>query len=164
MANPTAKTSRAVALTVVSIAIFLGFIQALLGTIALTPLVNADYHRELKITYNAFAQSLTFLHAYVSKAVLALSLKYAHAGIQILAGLTLCATTFVSLKLVQLANYSLIFANLIFLVLQVYVGNTIERIAPTLVFTTLLTSRLILVEQGSKRVVPIKSKSGKKRA
>lgn len=159
--STSTRHSRAISLSILALAAILGVIHAFIGTVALTPVVSADYHRELKLTFNAFAKSLTFLHSYIDKGKLGLLLRYILSVCQISTGIILAANNVLPPFIAILGNYGLLIVNLIFLVLQFNVGATIDRIAPTLVFCVLLVARLVLIEQSSKKVKPVKAKQSK---
>lgn len=149
-------------IVIYSLGVFLGLLHIFFGVIALTPSVSLDYHREVKINYNAFAKSLSFLHEYVDKASLALQLRYIISFSQLIFGALLVENGHFGV-FGKIGNYALIVLDLIYLFFQFSVGSSYERIAPMIVFTVLLLTRLVFVEQNSKKVkVGVKTRNAGK--
>jgi len=144
------KYPSATTLTIFSLGLFLGILHIFLGLISLSPLISHDYHREMKINYNAFAKSLTFIAQFVDKTNLAQCLRYLISISQVLFGLCLLDTGYLH-PVGKIGNYALVFVDHFFLFLQLSVGSSYERIAPTIVFALLLITRLIIIEQSAKK-------------
>lgn len=160
--STTTKFPRATVITIYSLGSFLGLLHIFLGVIALTSSISQDYHRELKINYNSFAKVLTFLHQFVDKAVLAFYLRYAISIAQATFGAFLLENGHFG-PLGKVGNYGLIVLDLNYLILQLSVGSPFERLAPTIVFTVLLVTRLLIVEQCARKHKPnIKTRSSGK--
>lgn len=145
-----AKYPKATIITIYSLGIFLGLLHVFLGVIALTPMVNHDYHREMKINYNAFAKSLSFLHDFVDRVKLAMFLRFFMAAAQTIFGALLVENGHFGLP-TKVGNYGLLAVDLVFLFFQLIVGSSYERIAPTIVFSVLLITRLMIIEQSSRK-------------
>lgn len=148
-----AKFPKATIITIYSLGVFLGLLHILLGVIALTPVISHDYHRELKISYNAFSKVLTFLHQFVDKAILALYLRHAVSIAQVVFGALLLENGHFGV-FGKIGNYGLIVLDSSYLILQLSVGSPFERLAPTIVFAVLLVTRLLIVEQSSRKLKP----------
>lgn len=145
-----AKYPRATLLTIYSLGIFLGLLHIFFGIVSLSPMISPEYHREMKISFNAYSKSLSFLHQFVDQVTLALYLRYCISGLQLLFG-TLVLENYYFGKLSHIANYGLICVDLNLLFLQICVKTSFERIAPTVVFLVLLVARLIIFEQGASK-------------
>lgn len=157
-----AKYPRATQVAIYSLGFFLGALHIFLGSVALTPLISQDYHREMKINFNAYAKSLSFLHQFVDKASLALFLRYALAASQTVFGLMLVENGHFGV-FGRLGNFGLLVVDFLLLALQLSVGTAYERLAPTLVFNVLLVTRLLIIEQSSKRTrVGVKTRNAGK--
>lgn len=157
-----AKYPRATQVAIYSLGFFLGALHVFLGSVALTPLISQDYHREMKINFNAYAKSLFFLHQFIDRASLALFLRYALAASQTVFGLMLAENGHFGV-FGRLGNLGLLVVDFILLAFQLSVGTAYERLAPTLVFTVLLVTRLLIIEQSSKRTrVGVKTRNAGK--
>lgn len=163
-----AKYPRATTITIYSLGVFLGLLHIFLGLIALTPSINNDYHREMKINYNTFSKSLVFLHNFIDRASLATYLRVLISYIQIIFGAALIENGHFG-RFGKIGNIGLISTNVVFLILQLLAGSQFDRLAPTVVFTVLLVTRLLIVEQSSKKLKvgmktrgPSRTKSPKK--
>lgn len=157
-----AKYPRATSIAIYSLGFFLGAMHIFLGSVALTPMISQDYHREMKINFNAYSKSLSFLHSYVDRASLALFLRYAIAASQTIFGLMLAENGHFGV-FGRMGNFGLLVVDLVLLCFQISVGTGYERLAPTLVFTVLLVARLLIVEQSSKRArVGVKTRNAGK--
>lgn len=154
-----AKYPKATTITIYSLGIFLGLLHVLFGVIALSPMINQDYHREMKINYNAFSKNLSFLHSFVDRAQLAVFLRYFLAASQIIFGALLAENGHFGLP-AKVGNYGLVAIDIVFLLFQLLAKSSLERIAPTVVFSVLLVTRLLIIEQSSKRTkVGVKTRS-----
>lgn len=157
-----AKYPRATTITIYSLGVFLGLIHIFLGAVALTPLINQDYHREIKINYNAFAKSLSNVYEFADRATIALFLRLFISSLQATFGALLLENGHFGI-FGKIGNYGLLIIDQIFLAFQLSVGSTYERIAPTIVFTVLLVTRLLIVEQSSKKArVGVKTRNAGK--
>lgn len=145
------KHPRATIITIYSLGMFLGLLHIFIGVIALTPAISQDYHRELKVNYNAFAKHLVFIHQFVDKVPLALYLRNIISIAQVVFGTLLLENGYFGIY-GKIGNYGLIGLDLSYLLLQLGVGNSFERIAPTVVFAVLLVTRLLIVEQSSRKL------------
>lgn len=145
-----AKYPRATTITIYSLGIFLGLLHVFFGVMALTPMFSQDYHREMKINYNAYARGLSFLHSFIGQATLAYYMRLVVAALQTIFGAMLMENNHFGLS-GKNGNYGLIALNTFLLFNQLLVGVSYERIAPTLVFSVLLIGRLIIIEQSTKR-------------
>lgn len=146
-----AKYPRATTITIYSLGVFLGLLHIFLGLIALTPSINNDYHREMKINYSAFSKSLSFLHDFIDRASLSIYLRVLVSYLQIVFGAALIENGHFG-RFGKIGNYGLISTNFVFLLLQLLAGSQYDRLAPTIVFTVLLVTRLLIVEQSSKKL------------
>lgn len=145
------KSPKATTITIYSLGILLGLLHIFLGVVALTPLVNQDYHREIKINYSAFAKSLLNFYDFGDRASVALYLRSILSAAQIGFGTLLLENGYFG-QFGRVGNYGLLVLDSILLCFQLSVGTSYERIAPTIVFSILLVARLIIVEQSSKKV------------
>lgn len=151
---------KATTITIYSLGIFLGLLHIFLGVIAISPIISQDYHREMKINYNAFSKSLQFLHPLVDRVNLASSLRYLTAILQIVFGSLLMENGHFRLgSLSKIGNFGLIALDTVFFLLQLTVGSSYERIAPTIVFTVLLVTRVLILEQSGKTGVTTRGNS-----
>lgn len=155
---------KATVVTIYSLGIFLGLLHIFFGVVSLTPSLNQDYHREMRANYHAFAKNLSFLHKFVDTLSLALYLRYLVAGLESVFGALLLENGhFLKGDLSKIANIGLIIVDLVFVFFQFSVGSAYERIAPTIVFTLLLVTRLLIVEQSTKKVkVTVKTRNAGK--
>lgn len=147
------KTPQAITITLYSLGIFLGLIHIFFGVIALSPAVSQDYHREMKRNYYAFAKSLSLLHVYVDLPILALYLRYFLSSCQAVFGVLLLENGHFG-PIGKLGNVGLIAVDIIYLLLQLRVETSYQKIAPTLVFSLLLVTRLYFALQNSKKMKP----------
>lgn len=145
-----AKYPRATTITIYSLGIFLGLLHVFFGVMALTPMFSQDYHREMKINFNAYARGLTFLHSFIDKATLAYYMRLVMANLQTVFGAMLMENNHFGL-FGKSGNFGLIVLDIMLLFNQIMAGVSYERIAPTIVFTVLLIGRLIIIEQSTKR-------------
>lgn len=148
-----AKYPRATTFAIYSLGIFLGLIHLAHGLFALTSFLSQDYHRDTRVFYNAIAKTLVFAHAFVDRVTLALYLRYFIGGLQAIFGLMLIENGYFG-SFGRIGNYGLILVDLLLVASQLTVGHPFERIAPMIVFTVLLATRLLIVAQGSKKVKP----------
>lgn len=147
----TTKTPRATTIAIYSLGFLLGFLHVFLAAVALTPMINQSYHRDITINYSAFAQSLLKLYQFSDRLTVAFYLRILISSAQAIFGTLLVENGHFG-QCGKIGNFGLIVVDLIFLTFQLSVGTAYERLAPTIVFTILLVSRLIIVEQSTKRV------------
>ena len=145
-----AKSPRAATVAIYSLGFLLGSLHIFFGAVALTPLISNDYHREMKINYNAFAKNLLSLYEFSDVASTALYLRTLISGAQIILGAFLMENGHFG-NFGRYGNLGLVVVNAILLCFQLSVKAPYERLAPSLVFAILLISRLVLIEQGSKK-------------
>lgn len=151
--STSTKSPKATTIAIHSLSFLLGALHVFLAIVALTPMISADYHRETKLNYSAFAKSLLRLYQFSDHVTVAYYLRILISSAQfVFAGLLLESGTFVSYD--KFGNFGLIGVDLIVLLFQLSVSTSYERLAPTIVFLILLVSRLVIVEQGTKRVRP----------
>lgn len=148
-----AKAPRATTIAVYSLGFLIGLIHVFLAAVALTPMINQDYHREVKINYSAFAKSLLNIYDFSDRATVALYLRLFLSSAQAIFGALLIENNHFG-KFGNIGNYGLLLLDTIFLCLQLSVGTSYERIAPTIVFSILLVARLIIVEQSARKTRP----------
>lgn len=145
-----AKSPRATTIAIYSLGFLLGSLHIFLGAVALTPMINHDYHREIKINYSAFAKTLLSIYDFSDRASVAFYLRILLSSAQAFFGALLVENGhFVNFD--KYGNYGLLVVDAIFLCLQLSVGTSYERLAPTIVFAILLISRLVIVEQGARK-------------
>lgn len=156
------KPPRATTIAIYSLGLLLGFLQVFLAAVALTPLINLAYHRDISNNYSAFALSLLRLYRFGDRKTVAFYLRIILSSVQAIFGILLIENGHFG-KSGKIGNYGLLFADLIFLSLQLNAGVAYERLAPTIVFIILLVARLIIVEQSNKRVRPgVQTRNGGK--
>lgn len=149
-------------ITIYSLGVFLGLLHVFFGLVALSPAISQDYNREMKINYNAFAKSLSFLHDFVDKATLAHSLRLIIPVLQLVFGAALIENGHFS-HFPKAGNYGLVVLDVLYLLLQFSVGSSYERIAPTIVFTLLLLTRAYFVVVTQKKTkVGVKTRNAGK--
>ena len=147
------KSPRATTIAIYSLGFLLGFLHLFLAAVSLTPLISADYHRETKLNYNAFAKSLLKLYQFSDHVTVAFYLRLLIASAQAVFGALLIENGHFG-SFGKIGNYGLIVVDVILFLFQLSVGTPYERLAPTIVFAILLVSRLIIVEQSTKKVRP----------
>lgn len=147
------KSPKATTIAIHSLSVLLGGLHLFLALVALTPLISADYHRETKLNFSAFSKSILRLYQFSDHVTVAYYLRIMLSTLQLVfAGLLLECGTFLSYD--RIGNFGLISIDLIVLLFQLSVGTSYERLAPTIVFLILLVARLVIIEQGSKKVRP----------
>lgn len=158
-----AKYPRATTITIYSLGAFLGLIHVFLGFQALSPMISADYHREMKINFNNYAKSLTFIHSFIDRATLAYYMRLIVANLQMALGAMLVENNHFGV-FGKIGNLGLIVLNFFLFFNQLNVGISYERIAPTIVFTVLLAARLLIIEQSTKKTkVGVKTRNAGKK-
>lgn len=158
----TTSKYNATIITIYSLGVFLGLLHVFFGLVSISPALSQDYHREMKINFNAFAKSLSFLHEFVDRASLAYYLRLAVSASEIIFGLSLIENGHFTHHL-KLGNYGLVVIDILYLLLQISVGSSYERIAPTIVFTVLLLTRLYFVVASQKKTkVGVKTRNAGK--
>lgn len=148
-----AKSPKATTIAIYSLGFLLGLLHVIIGLVSITPMINQDYHREIKINYSAFAKSLLNIYEFSDRQSLALYLRLVISSAQVVFGTLLMENGHFS-QLGKLGNHGLVVLDTIFFLFQLSVGTSYERIAPTIVFSILLVARLIIIEQGNRKVRP----------
>lgn len=146
-----AKSPRAVPIAIYSLGLLVGSLSVFLGAVALTPMISADYHREVKINYSAYAKSLLSVVEITDRANMAFYLRILMSTAQTIFGACLMENGHF-IQVDKHGNYGLLVLNAITLCLQLSVGAAYERIAPTIVFAILLITRMVIVEQSTRKV------------
>lgn len=149
----TTKSPRATKITIYSLGFLLGLLHVFLGAVALTPLINQSYHRDITINYSAFAQSLLKLYQFSDRLTVAFYLRVLLSSAQVIFGSFLVENGHFG-KFGKIGNCGLVVVDLIYLGFQLSVGTAFERVAPTFVFIILLVARFLITEQSTKRVRP----------
>lgn len=149
-------------ITIYSLGVVLGLLHVFFGLVSLSPVFSQDYHREMKINYNAFSKSLSFLHEFVDKASLAYYLRLAFSISDLIFGAALIENGHFTHHS-KFGNYGVVVLDVLYLLLQISVGSSYERIAPTIVFTVLLLTRLYFVVASQKKTkVGVKTRNAGK--
>lgn len=148
-----AKSTKATTIAIYSLGFLLGSLHLFLAAVALTPMINQSYHRDITINYSAFAQSLLKLYQFSDRSTVAFYLRILLSSAQAIFGACLIENGHFG-QFGKIGNTGLIVVDLIFLIFQLSVGTAYERLAPTIVFTILLVARYIIVEQSARRMRP----------
>lgn len=154
---------KATVITIYLLGIFFGLLHLYFGIVSLTPSVHHDYHREMRANYHAFAKSVPFVHKFVDQQSLALYLRYLSSILQIVFGALLVENGHFFKDFHKIGNLGLIVVDLVFLLLQFNSGSALERIAPSIFSTLFLVTRLLIVEQSTKKTkVTVKTRNAGK--
>lgn len=113
-------------------------------------MISQDYHREMKINFNAYAKILSFVHQFIDRILLAQVLRYLFSVAHLVFGTFLAGCGKFG-QADKVSNYALVGLNIVVIVFKVLVGTPLDRLAPTIVFTVLLIARALIVDQSSKK-------------
>lgn len=138
------------AITSYSLGVLLGVVNIAFGTIALTPLPSQYLHREVQVDYNDFAESYTFLHEYVEPVSLALYLRNFFSICQIGFGALILENGHFG-HFDEFGNKGLLASEALYFVHQLRIRSSYARMAPSVISMILLSGRLFINSQRSKR-------------
>ena len=162
MASTLTKYPKATLITIYSLGVLLGCLHLFFGVSSITPMINANYYNAMRLHYNSFSKSLTFLHEFIDMVSLSFYLRHFMSSLNISFGALLIENGHFG-SYGKIGNYGLILVDLVYLFLQLNVGTPYERVAPTIVFTVLLITRLLIVEQSAKKAkVGVKTRNAGK--
>ncbi|XP_045765072.1 novel acetylcholine receptor chaperone [Maniola jurtina] len=131
-----------------SLSILLGIFFVFVGTTKLSPIISKELHKDLRKEYVRYAKVFPFSEMLDFK----LPSKWYRrtvGGLEILFGLALA--TIPSHKVKNTANVGLVFLMILAAYSHVMVGDPFDRCAPALVFFFMLTGRLVVWYQTSRR-------------
>ncbi|XP_034824692.1 novel acetylcholine receptor chaperone isoform X1 [Maniola hyperantus] len=131
-----------------SLSILLGIFFIFVGTTKLSPIISKELHKDLRKEYVRYAKVFPFSEMLDFK----LPSKWYRrtvGGLEILFGLALA--TIPSHKIKNTANVGLVFLMILAAYSHVMVGDPFDRCAPALVFFFMLTGRLVVWYQTSRR-------------
>ena len=152
--TPSPKTPEKTAtnIAIQALGALLGFIHVFIGLVALIPLINRDYHREIEITYYAFAKELLgFYNFEVDYITVGEYFRLIVSAYQIALGVGQLENGHFSGSYDNVANYGLFALDSVILAFQNKVGTSYVRLALTIVCLILLGGRAILIGQSKKK-------------
>ncbi|KAH9511750.1 DoxX-like [Dermatophagoides farinae] len=139
--------SRSIVLTALSI--FLGSFFILMGILKLSPAISPEIHRELRRNFIHFAKLIPIMNTYFGWKIPARLYRIGWGTTELLAGFILIFLPFRRLKII--ANIILLLLTLFSIHNHYSAEHRFDRIAPCIVFTLMLSCRLVVEYQVQRR-------------
>lgn len=130
-----------------TLSIFLGIFFVFVGSLKVSQNINREMHREIRRNYVQYAKVIPFGSSLGLK-VSPKTYRLAVGWIEIICGAVL---VIIPGFLKQLANFCLLSLTLIAFYTHIVIDDKFERTAPSIVFTLMLSCRLIIYWQVTRR-------------